>query len=551
MKRRILSLLLVLVLVMSAFTACGKQTANNGESNVTDNSGDNNNAEDNGGEDDPVEEAVSYLSLRRTSDGESEYEDLGETYECRIRCSYTMLELQDEDATLYPELSRALKALNEEIKEGVIIEYADYDQWSKDAIANDEPVYFPYYVDRDMLVRRADSLVLSLSIPYSNYSGGAHGWSGDFPRSFDSKTGKEIKFNDIVKDIDKMYDYITERLEDKYSEEWDMFIQFDTDSDPYELYKSGDATQNFYFGNEGITVIFNPYDLAAYAAGSQQVYIPYKGNEDLFVDGRYFEDHMDNYAITIQPGETYCGDIFGDGTEGSFSVCASVNSDDYDYVENMYFNVNGESYELSAAFYAFSQNAYLIRNDKGDVYCYFVTSEFNDYRIVYVYKVEKTGVQPVDAGSFGIWAPAPSGDDWWAWGGIITDPDNFYIDYRTDVLGTTHIHTLAKIGDDGMPEEYESIYEFGNRFELTLLREITVDTVSEAGDKTGTLTLKAGDIVRAYRTNEKPYRENSEVYVDLLTKDGTIIRINVTNEYPFEVDGIPMDELFDGIMYAG
>ncbi|MBQ1871995.1 MAG: hypothetical protein II147_07415, partial [Lachnospiraceae bacterium] len=112
-------------------------------------------------------------------------------------------------------------------------------------------------------------------------------------------------------------------------------------------------------------------------------------------------------------------------------------------------------------------------------------------------------------------------------------------------------HTLAKIGDDGMPEEYESVYEFGNRFDLTLLQDITVDTVSEAGDKTGTLTLKAGDIVRAYRTNEKPYRENSEVYVDLLTKDGTIVRINVTNEYPFEVDGIPMDELFDGIMYAG
>ncbi|MBR5789149.1 MAG: hypothetical protein IKX99_03470, partial [Lachnospiraceae bacterium] len=70
------------------------------------------------------------------------------------------------------------------------------------------------------------------------------------------------------------------------------------------------------------------------------------------------------------------------------------------------------------------------------------------------------------------------------------------------------------------------------------------DVVSESGEKTGTMTLNSGDVLSAYRTD-------NNTYVDLLTGDKTIVRINVTATYPFEVDGIPMDELFDGIMYAG
>ena len=543
MKKKIVSLLLVLVLVISTFTACGKTTAKPDNTNTSD-AGKSDDIDDNK-EDEPVKDAVSFLSLRRTSGGDSEYDDNGDTYDCRVRCSYVLLELQDEDAALYPELDAALKALNDEIETGVTEEYENYKGWSEEAKANGEETYFPYYIDREMLIRRADTSVLSLSIPLSNFSGGAHGWYGDFPRSFDVKTGKEIKFTDIVKDIDKMYDYVTERLMEKYSEEWDMFIQFQIEGqDPYELYKNGTAEQGFYFDNEGITVIFNPYDLAAYAAGAQQIYIPYKGNEDLFVDGKYFEEHMDEYAIGVNIGEPYCSDIFGDGTEDSFSVYLWANPEDYDHVESVYFNVNGADYTIESDFYAFSQYAYLIRNKEGKVFCYLMTSEFNDYRIVYVYEITKDGVKFVDTTAAGVWAPSREGDEWWAWGGIMTDPNNFYADYRTDILGTTHIHTLCSVGPDGMPKAYSDVFEFGNKFELTLKQTLVADTVSEDGEKTGSMTLNPGDVVKAYRTDD-------DKYVDLLTKDGVIIRINVTNVYPYEVNGIQMDELFDGIIYAG
>lgn len=544
MKKRILSLLLVFVLVIATFTACGKAPVNTDNTNKSENKSEDEEKHDEE-DDDPIDAGIAYLSLRKTYGGDSQYDDNGDTYECRVRCEYAGLELQDEDADLYPELNNSLKALNQEIETLVTDEYDQYDGWSKESKANGEDTYFPYYIDRDMLVRRADTSVLSLSIPLSNYSGGAHGWYGDFPRSFDTKTGKEIKFVDIVKDIDKMYDYITGRLMEKYSEEWDMFIQFQLeDQDPYELYKNGTAEQGFYFGNEGITVIFNPYDLAAYAAGPQEIYIPYKGNEDLFADGRYFDEHLDDYAVGIQLGSNYCSDIFGDGKEDTFSFYMNINSDDYEHVDGLYFNVNGQSYNIEADFYSFDQHAYLVKNAEGKVFLYLLSAEFNDYSLIYVYEITPTSVNAVDEVGASMWAPAPEGDDWWSWGGIMTDPQHFYIQYRTDILGTTNVHTLAYVGSNGMPAEYNAVYEFGNRFELTLMKELKTDTVSESGEKTGTRTLSVGDVVKAYRTD-------NETYVDVLMNDGTIIRFNVTATYPFEIDGIRMDELMDGIMYAG
>ena len=197
MKRKTLSLLLVLVLVMSVFTACSKTPVNTGEANVTDNTGNNEN-NDKDEDDTPVKAGISYLSLRKTYGGDSEYDDNGDTYECRVKCEYAGLELQDEDADLYPELDKSLKALNQEIEKLVTDEYEEYKTWSEEAKANGEDTYFPYFIERDMHVRRADNRVVSISIPLANFSGGAHGWYGDFPRSFDSETGKEIDRKSVV-----------------------------------------------------------------------------------------------------------------------------------------------------------------------------------------------------------------------------------------------------------------------------------------------------------------------------------------------------------------
>ena len=40
-------------------------------------------------------------------------------------------------------------------------------------------------------------------------------------------------------------------------------------------------------------------------------------------------------------------------------------------------------------------------------------------------------------------------------------------------------------------------------------------------------------------------------YEYILDEKNDILKINITNEWPYQIDGIDIDEIFDNILYAG
>ena len=56
--------------------------------------------------------------------------------------------------------------------------------------------------------------------------------------------------------------------------------------------------------------------------------------------------------------------------------------------------------------------------------------------------------------------------------------------------------------------------------------------------------LKEGTKVETFRTD-------NESFVDVKLEDGRIGRFQMTFEYPMTIDGMDVEEIFDGIMYAG
>ena len=77
-----------------------------------------------------------------------------------------------------------------------------------------------------------------------------------------------------------------------------------------------------------------------------------------------------------------------------------------------------------------------------------------------------------------------------------------------------------------------------------MLRNVTVSLVSEAGKNIGKTTLKTGDKVTYYRTD-------NESWADLKLSDGSIARVNVVcQDGRRTVDGIDIEKVFDGIEYA-
>lgn len=122
-------------------------------------------------------------------------------------------------------------------------------------------------------VEFANENIVSISFLLSEYTGGAHGNFATETLNFDLKSGKEIKLADLfqpgAKYLKKLSDYsindLKTRLGEMSDEEW---------------IKNGASENAENFGSwnltkKGLMINFDPYQVAAYAAGPQTVIIPY------------------------------------------------------------------------------------------------------------------------------------------------------------------------------------------------------------------------------------------------------------------------------------
>ena len=115
-----------------------------------------------------------------------------------------------------------------------------------------------------------DGMVSYLKYAYG-YSGGAHGMDALTCRTFDLKTGEQIDEEELFK---KGYeDRLTEVLRTNLlsSIEYQDML-FETDITP---------SDNFYLTSEGITYIYQRYEIGPYALGIIKVTVPWKEIQDI------------------------------------------------------------------------------------------------------------------------------------------------------------------------------------------------------------------------------------------------------------------------------
>ena len=545
MKKRVLSLLLVLVLVVGLVSACGKKdnTADNGTSQETDNGNNENN--DNEGENKSEEETSSIIHLYKILTNDFETVEYNGGYVTKARMHYERLALMKEDEDKYPELKSALEQYGAYLESLTLDEY-NLCKEAADADMDNLPEE-GFFTERTVNIRRADDCVVSLSSTYSTYTGGAHPYGGNWPVSFDVKTGKELTLNDVVKDIDALYELVETALKEKYADWIDDFFIFDND-DPFEGFKTGEYTQGFAVDYDGLTLIFNPYDIAPYAAGQQVVKIPFKGHEDI-LEAKYFEKAPASYIIEIDSYSEYDIDIDNDGVIDSFM--ASPYYDDYMFM-GINFSINNTDFAYENGTYedyisAFSGRNFLYKTKEGKLFYYFMGSGENGYTTFNAFEISKDGfTKPV---SFDMDIAYPLSEsvvfEDFSWvDGCLTDPDYCKMQNRTDLFGTGSVARAYHFNEKGEIVPDEELFSFVSTDAHKVLKAIKVEIVDENGNKTGERELVVGEEVR-------PYKTNNEDTIYILDKDNNILKIHVTNEWPYQIDGIDIDQIFDNILYAG
>ena len=140
----------------------------------------------------------------------------------------------------------------------------------------------PFYSNNTIFTKRADKDVFSFIESSESYMGGAHGMYGLFGNNYHTSDGSAIELSEVVKDMDRLKKDLADKLNKEYADAG-FFDDPETALQAYgDNAEAGEIHFNWVLENEGITFIFNPYEIAPYAAGQQIVTIRYDEDPELF-----------------------------------------------------------------------------------------------------------------------------------------------------------------------------------------------------------------------------------------------------------------------------
>ncbi|MFN4079323.1 MAG: RsiV family protein [Saprospiraceae bacterium] len=138
----------------------------------------------------------------------------------------------------------------------------------------EEGVMGNWAVDAGYNILLNDGAHLSAQINAYTYAGGAHGLGGAQIASFDTRTGKQLDWEDLVADQSALRNLAEKAFR---KERADAFAEgFDFD----ETFVF-DLPQNFGLTEQGILFYYNPYEIGPYAMGATEFVIPFEELGDL------------------------------------------------------------------------------------------------------------------------------------------------------------------------------------------------------------------------------------------------------------------------------
>ncbi len=464
-----------------------------------------------------------------------------------MECSYDTIRLDEESAKAYPGLSDALKAYSDEAlkaqKESVESVKND-----PEAAGNIRKSGANYYDKADIKLYRTDEDVFSFYTRSVSFMGGAHPNSAVTFEQYDIKTGKTIALTDVVKSKHDLMEKVKTKLKERYPD-----VEFnDLDKSMKEYEEEKDVKINWGLTPLGITVYFNAYDLAPYAAGPQSVAFRFAEDKDLFT-GKYKESEG-GLVLPMSVGGKSVIDLERTGNPLTFKV-EGIFDEENEHYNGLTVACNNKTYTLEDnVFISYYAKAILTKDNKN--YIYVFTTGYSDIEEVLVFEIKDGDVNYCGSevvGEPGSYITDETGEAMTQVSDTetlykiekypITDPDDLVLRERVDAMSTYHIKRHYKMDADGLPKPAEEFGEAMESITLTAKADITGKTVDIGKNELkDDVTIKKGDKIRIYRTNGKDT-------VIFKTTDGGYVGLKYEEEG--KLNGKPLEELFENLFFAG
>ncbi len=285
----------------------------------------------------------------------------------------------------------------------------------------------------DILMRRADSRVVSLLRYEYSYTGGVHGNYGYQGVNLNTETGERIALSDVFADRKKLSKVIMKRLRKKYPENSFEHLEKELRE------RAAAGTLNWTLDPRGVTFYFNPYEIASYAEGVLTVTILFKEEPKLFHPA--WLSTADAYAQPFSPSylplETSLRDnkkkdavhIYGDGRK-------------------LYIEVNGKKSVFDAALRDIQP--VLLHSADGKNYLYVEGALEDEERWIFAFQIKDESVRLLGTLPYTFRrALEDDQEEQEAWL-FLTNPEGFYIHRNASDRSGSTMTDICAVGEDGL-----------------------------------------------------------------------------------------------------
>ncbi len=468
------------------------------------------------------------------------YKSVYENERYRMVCSMGMdvPEMRQDEQLLWSDFHEALT--DQKLKR-----LEDFEKLQKDLLDASEKATdgSSSSYQSDMTVLRSDNSILSYVIHNDYlYAGAARPWTYTETVNLDVESTKVLKLSDLVTDIPSLMELLRKEMKAYISEipeipaeEVDYFFE---GVEPSEMI--------FSVGYDRIRFFFDAGDVFPAAVPEFSLDILFRGNESLFTEKVL--NVPENYVLFLEPGKPV---RLSDGRE---LLLQAEWRDEY-YIKALHVSLDGKTVSQETSSLGVGSCLLMCLGD-GRSYVYISADYENGYGETFVFDVQNE--EPVFVGSVpeGMRNFLQSDDDFDQEKGrsetalyeINLDPMRFDMSSPTHLLSSYSISRYYKVGEDGLPVPLSEWYEMQPNHTLTMLQDLTVDTLDqETSEKTGEMTLHQGDKIILYRSDGK-------ARVQAFAEDGTVVLLEVERDeknWKTLINGIDIEELFDGMMFAG
>lgn len=437
-----------------------------------------------------------------------------------LYCDYETLQISGDT---YPALVAAVAQWQEDTLAELERTESEYIDIAKEDSSASMEEFYGYSLSQTYEIKRLDSHVLSLTEFYDEYTGAAHPLSYKDGINFNAATGELITLDTLVTDYDAFSEaaisYILDSLKHNDLEEDNYYEMYE------ELVHESFAETPWYFSASGITMIYNTYSIAPYAAGILEITLPY----DTF-DSYIKEEYRLGTApgvVSIPVEETTSLTVNTESGSHELTITngyALENEDSYEDVSPL-ITLDGSSVTTEQLFFSI-MDCYLIYQTDRTLLMMDGTMFSDDYTTV-LYDITDGTLKELAAIGASIHMPSAN---------------TTALSVRIDALGT-YFSTVE--------------YDLSSGNELKMLDSeyfISSATVPLVTTKELPVTNAAGEeIMLPVGTSVLPIVTDTESYIrlsDTATYEEYTVHFNRDN-YIIMIDGVEEYEYFEVLPYAG